>query len=246
MRKQWKGFILGVLVTTMVFTLAMPVAAAVRNLKADFLGIKITLDGRTLTPKDANGKVVEPFAVEGTTYLPLRAVAEALGLEVGWHGPTKTVQLNTNGGTQPPVATPTPQPPVTQDEYSIGQTWTVPGQWSLTITGVSEMTERNPYSDKNPAAVYLVDYTYTNLGYEDGFTDGLFWTLDNMIVDSAGVMGYGYPNTVTNHPNRVPVGATCIAHDVIGVDNAGDFKLTVSKYDGNDVKQKATFKVNVN
>lgn len=119
MRKQWKGFILGVLVTTMVFTLAMPVAAAVRNLKADFLGIKITLDGRTLTPKDANGKVVEPFAVEGTTYLPLRAVAEALGLEVGWHGPTKTVRLNTNGGTQPPVATPTPQPPVDDLSYEI-------------------------------------------------------------------------------------------------------------------------------
>ncbi len=110
MKKQWKGFILGVLVTTMIFTLAMPVAAAVRNLKADFIGIKITLDGSPLTPKDANGKVVEPFAVEGTTHLPLRAVAEALGLGVDWHGPTKTVRLTSNGGNQPPVATPTPKP----------------------------------------------------------------------------------------------------------------------------------------
>lgn len=59
--------------------------------------IKIKLNDTLITPKDAAGKTVEPFIIEGTTYLPVRAVASALGLEVGWDGTTKTVLLN---GTQ--------------------------------------------------------------------------------------------------------------------------------------------------
>ena len=54
-----------------------------------------------------------------------------------------------------------------KDYYTIGETWTVDGQWSLTITGVTETTERNEYADEKPAAVYIVDYEYTNIGYED-------------------------------------------------------------------------------
>lgn len=50
------------------------------------------------------------------------------------------------------------------------------------------MSERNEYSDKNPTAVYLVSYTYTNIGCEDanGIMDGLFFALNDSIVDSAG------------------------------------------------------------
>ena len=50
-----------------------------------------------------------------------------------------------------------------KDYYTIGETWTVDGQWSLTVTGVTETAERNEYSEKKPVAVYIVDYEYTNL-----------------------------------------------------------------------------------
>jgi len=59
--------------------------------------IKIMLNGNTITPKDANGNVVEPFIIDGTTYLPVRAVSEALGLNVGWDGETQTVKLTEKG-----------------------------------------------------------------------------------------------------------------------------------------------------
>ena len=55
--------------------------------------IKIKLDGTEITPKDANGKTVEPFIIDGTTYLPVRAVGEAMGLDVDWDGETSIVQL---------------------------------------------------------------------------------------------------------------------------------------------------------
>ncbi|NLM49789.1 MAG: hypothetical protein GX196_02415, partial [Clostridiaceae bacterium] len=58
-----------------------------------YRGIKIEVDGIRLSPKDANGNPVEPFIKGGYTYLPLRALANALGLAVEWDGDTKTVIL---------------------------------------------------------------------------------------------------------------------------------------------------------
>ncbi len=55
--------------------------------------IKITLNGKEVTPRDANGNSVEPFIIDGTTYLPVRAVAGALNLDVEWESSTNTVIL---------------------------------------------------------------------------------------------------------------------------------------------------------
>jgi len=73
-------------------------ASETREATLHYRDIRITLDGEELVPVDANGNEVEPFIMDGTTYLPVRAVAEALGLEVGWDPVTGTVEL-----TQPPV-----------------------------------------------------------------------------------------------------------------------------------------------
>lgn len=99
MRGQWKGFVSGLAVATLVFGLGAPAfAATVRQLNASYSGIKITMDGKEIVPTDASGAVVEPFAVDGTTYLPVRAVANALGLGVQWDGATQTVKLTGNAG----------------------------------------------------------------------------------------------------------------------------------------------------
>lgn len=73
-----------------------------RQLTAQFMGIKLEVDGQTVTPKDAGGKTVEPFVVDGTTYLPVRAVGEALGMEVDWDADTRTVSLR-SAQTQSPM-----------------------------------------------------------------------------------------------------------------------------------------------
>lgn len=95
-KEKAKGFLMGVICTVLVMSSVLGAAAATGavNLSATYRNIKITLNGSELTPKDANGKTVEPFIVDGTTYLPVRAVSEALGLDVDWNNSTNTVELS--------------------------------------------------------------------------------------------------------------------------------------------------------
>lgn len=128
-----KGFIAGILTATLVFTLIVPaMAATVRQLNATYSGIQITLDGKKVAPTDANGNPVEPFAVDGTTYLPVRAVANALGLGVAWDQATQTVALTSPGYIAPsPAPSPAPTSLAWDAEYSIGGlSYKVPSLWT--------------------------------------------------------------------------------------------------------------------
>lgn len=69
-----------------------------RQLTVLYPGITLNVDGREVLPRDADGAVVEPFAVGGTTYLPIRAVANALGKEIRWDGDTNTIYLTDGSG----------------------------------------------------------------------------------------------------------------------------------------------------
>lgn len=87
--------VLGMVIMALVMGLAAPAFATVatNTLQAHYMNIKLVIDGVEVTPKDAGGNVVEPFVVDGTTFLPVRAVGEALGKKVTWDGNTKTVYL---------------------------------------------------------------------------------------------------------------------------------------------------------
>lgn len=131
-------------------------------------------------------------------------------------------------------------------DYQIGDTWKVKGLFSLKINSVEETTDRNPYDDHNPKAVYIVTYTYKNLGYTDTTMGGLYISLGDKIVDAKGSMGYEYPGDVTYYPKATPIGATCKAQVCIGVDHAGDFKLYVDEYDSDYInKYSAVFDIKV-
>ena len=89
-----KYFILGMLVMSIVMSTAAPAGAStMKAAQLYYNNIKIRLNGEELVPKDALGNIVEPFAIDGTTYLPIRAISSALGLNVTWDGATQTVVL---------------------------------------------------------------------------------------------------------------------------------------------------------
>jgi len=70
-------------------------------------GIQVTLNGQSVSLKDASGNVVEPFNYNGTVYLPIRAVAQALGLSVSYDSTSNIVVLgnsNQAGGNSAPGA----------------------------------------------------------------------------------------------------------------------------------------------
>jgi hypothetical protein len=84
-----------------------------KNIEATFNNIQLVIDGTKIVPKDANGNIVEPFIYNGSTYLPVRAVGEAIGKTVEWDPATQTVYLGekpitaTEAVTQEPVFTET-------------------------------------------------------------------------------------------------------------------------------------------
>lgn len=83
------------LVTLLLCTIVAYATTGSQTVTVDYRDIKVTYDGTTVELMDATGAPVEPFALNGTTYLPVRAVANALGLEVGWDNDTATVILTT-------------------------------------------------------------------------------------------------------------------------------------------------------
>ena len=61
-------------------------------------GVVIEYNNVPQTFKDANGTVVYPITYNGTTYLPVRAIANLFGIPVDWDGARNTVVLGVGLG----------------------------------------------------------------------------------------------------------------------------------------------------
>jgi hypothetical protein len=99
-----KKYVLMILALALIIAVSLTAYASNGEIKATlfYKDIKMTLDGATITPRDADGKVVEPFIYNGTTYLPARAVCNALGKDVEWDATTNTIKIitpNSGGST---------------------------------------------------------------------------------------------------------------------------------------------------
>ena len=60
----------------------------------DYETIQIVLNGHELTPTDRNGTVVEPVLINGTVYVPVETISNALGLTVEWDETAGVVYIN--------------------------------------------------------------------------------------------------------------------------------------------------------
>ena len=91
----WKGFGSGLILTVLVAALCVTATATSKRSIQVEDGIGITLNGATFTPRNANGKEVSVFLYNGTTYVPVRAISEAMGMDVSFNSATRTVVLTT-------------------------------------------------------------------------------------------------------------------------------------------------------
>ena len=128
-------------------------------------GIRIVLDGRVITPKDVNGNPVDPFIYNGTTYLPVRALAGALGCDVDWDGNTSTVFIVSEGSAVTPPPAPNPQISVDKTVYEPGESITVH------YSGITAEMEKNQSwicvaGASSPSNDYL-DWKYVSEGSGD-------------------------------------------------------------------------------
>lgn len=98
-KSKIQGVIAGLLVGTLVAGGIVTYASNFGTLRDVRMGgVRIVVDGKELHPTDANGNTVEPFIYNGTTYLPVRAVADAMNKAVYWDGPEFTVYLGEMDG----------------------------------------------------------------------------------------------------------------------------------------------------
>ncbi|CAM3939649.1 MULTISPECIES: stalk domain-containing protein [Paenibacillus] len=94
--KKWL-FSVGIVgVVVLSFSAGASAASTLERIQASLNhGITFLLDGSAWTPKDANGNKAVPISYQGTTYVPLRAVAEATGAEVTFDPVKQQIAITT-------------------------------------------------------------------------------------------------------------------------------------------------------
>lgn len=107
------GFVTAALIGVMV-TPALGALAA-KTIEV-YTGVDVYVDDVKVEPKDANGNPVEVFVYNGTTYLPIRAIGNALGKPVQWEGKTNSAYVGKHDRDIPAVW-------VKDLDYFVGNKW---------------------------------------------------------------------------------------------------------------------------
>ncbi len=101
MKQRLKNLMAGVLIGVTLTSGAVFAKQISETAELFYNNIKIYINGGEIVPKDATGNVVEPFIMNGTTYLPVRAISNALGKDVEWDGATQSVYIGKKDQTKP-------------------------------------------------------------------------------------------------------------------------------------------------
>ena len=72
-------------------------------------GVNLYMNDKGFVPKDVNGNETYPFIYDGTTYVPVRAIAELFNATVNWEEKTRTVVIATTGESAKLTHTPRPK-----------------------------------------------------------------------------------------------------------------------------------------
>lgn len=100
-KESLKGFFAGVVVTltasTIITVFATPIEQAINVVYDNY---RIIIDGadKSNVPEDS-----KPFIYNGSTYVPLRYIGEAMGKKVLWDGDTKSIYINDEGNSREDV-----------------------------------------------------------------------------------------------------------------------------------------------
>ena len=120
MKRKMKWFATGILCLLLAAAMtATALAAEGWNIHVD--PINVLIDGEVFHPKDVTGQEVPVFCYNGTTYAPLRGLAEAYGLKVDYDAATHTAMVETA-----PKATVIREPDLTARDFSY--------QWRIEVT----------------------------------------------------------------------------------------------------------------
>jgi hypothetical protein len=95
MKSKFLSFVAGAFSALLILTLSVSALASDGSLSLNVQPVKILVNGQVFQPKDAKGNDAMTFTCNGTTYAPLRALAEAYGLQVGYDSAKQIVTVDT-------------------------------------------------------------------------------------------------------------------------------------------------------
>lgn len=155
MKKQIPTFLAGMFTMALVGSLGVGALAATGQMTITVDPINIQVNGATFVPKNEKGEEVPVFAYDGTTYAPLRALAEAYGLEVGYDAQANMATVGEKATTPEPdpTASPTDYSDWTAEEEAAYQEFK--GLWEVT-KGADEIREK----DGKHVVAYIASYQH--------------------------------------------------------------------------------------
>lgn len=97
------SFLTGMLAALMLVSVMTPALAAAYKTIDVLTGVKVYVDDKEIRGTDSAGNPVDAFIFDGVTYLPVRAISEAVGKGVQWDPDTQSVYLGKHNGSELPV-----------------------------------------------------------------------------------------------------------------------------------------------
>jgi hypothetical protein len=97
-RNRRIAMIIAVLMLTMAFSTTGFAAWMGKTIEAQYRNVTIFVNGEYKQAKTEAGVVVEPFIIDGTTYVPLRGISQMLGYQVSFNPATYRIDIQ-GGGT---------------------------------------------------------------------------------------------------------------------------------------------------
>lgn len=118
MKHRFGSFLAGAATFALAASLTFSAVAISGRMTIEVDPINVQVNGEVFAPTDVNGDSVPVFAYNGTTYAPLRALAEAYGLEVGYDAESNMATVADNTDTNEPAPTITPSKDSPDMDYS--------------------------------------------------------------------------------------------------------------------------------
>lgn len=184
MKKQIQGYLAGVLSTVVLISGAAYAKSGSQNIEVTYDNLKVYIDNTLSELTDANGTTVEPFVYNGTTYLPVRGVAQAMGAQVTYDGQSKSVYIwdkMVPGETfLMDVCPPYASSGISEYYSSEGKTFEMDGKRRSNGITFSDRGERY--------ALFNLDGRYSTLSLDIGHTDNIGYEKTiSFIVDGKNV-----------------------------------------------------------
>ncbi|MCL1988725.1 MAG: copper amine oxidase N-terminal domain-containing protein [Firmicutes bacterium] len=93
MKQKLQGILTGIVLTTLLFSTITAFAAAPTTIDVIVGTVRTTLFGQEFVTRNAQGTIIEPFIHNGTAFIPVDTILQALGENAQWNAATNTLNF---------------------------------------------------------------------------------------------------------------------------------------------------------